>query len=155
MEKHLLKAEWDRRYPVHKKERWNGLVLSTENRKGSIRSGIDIDGKPWRVKMKNDYGRILGTIGKDGEHVDYYKGTDDHSNIVYVIHQVNPFRGHVYDEDKCMIGYSSLEQAKESYLKHYNRDDFIGETTEFSIDEFKDALKYCMGRRLQKMFRYK
>jgi hypothetical protein len=37
---------------------WNGLEIVIENPEGSVRSGIDSDGKSWETKMQNHYGYI-------------------------------------------------------------------------------------------------
>jgi len=37
-----------------------GLDISVETRRGAIREGKDKDGKPWRIKMPCDYGRLTG-----------------------------------------------------------------------------------------------
>lgn len=50
----------------------DGLDISIENPKGSIRSGKDSDGETWETKMNNDYGYIKGTVGKDKDHLDVF-----------------------------------------------------------------------------------
>ena len=142
-------ASWDHRYKLQGKRKWNGLDISIENRKGSVRRGTDPDGKPWSQKMKYAYGRIRGTEGNDGEHADVYMGPKMNSGRVFVVHQNNPWTGR-YDEDKTMLGFDSPESAKRAYLSQYNRPDFFGSMTEFTVDEFKDALKKCKGKRLEK-----
>jgi hypothetical protein len=145
-----MKAEWDRGYRLQGRKNIQGIKIAIENKKGSVRKGVDPDGKQWKVKMNYPYGRIMGSIGKDKDHVDGYVGPNENASKVFVVHQRNPFRGGVYDEDKAMIGFDDVEDAKTAYLEHYNRPDFLGEVTEFTIPEFKQALKSCKGRRLQK-----
>jgi hypothetical protein len=51
-----------------------GMDISIENKKGSVRSGTDKNGKAWSQKMGWDYGYIRGTVGKDKDHVDCFLG---------------------------------------------------------------------------------
>ena len=53
---------------------FRGLNISIENRKGSVRRGVDSDGHEWATKMNYDYGYIRGTEGVDGDHLDCYLG---------------------------------------------------------------------------------
>lgn len=120
-------------------DRYNfaGLKISVENKKGSTRSGTDKDGHEWHTFMHYDYGYIRGTEGVDGDHVDVYIGDNEDAKNVYIIHQNDPVTNK-YDEDKCMLGFDSLESAKAAYLKQYDRPGFLGSITTMSIDEFKD-----------------
>jgi hypothetical protein len=145
------KTEWDRKYKLHGRMKLHGMDIAIENKKGTTREGTDPDGKPWKVKMKHHYGRIVGSRGADKDFVDAYIGPNPKSESIYVIHQRNPFRGGVYDEDKAMIGFNDVEDAKTAYLEHYDRPDFMGDVTEFNVKEFREALKNCYGRRLMKM----
>lgn len=142
-------AKWDRKYRLQGHKKWNGLHISIENRKGSVRRGVDPDGKEWKTKMKYAYGRIRGTEGVDGDHADIYIGPNMKSERVYVVHQNDPFSG-TYDEDKIMAGFNTPEQAKKAYLSQYNRPDFFGGMTEFTVPELKEALQSCKGKRLEK-----
>lgn len=42
-------------YPLHSRLKWRGLNISIENGVGSVREGVDGNGKPWRVRMKVPY----------------------------------------------------------------------------------------------------
>lgn len=119
-----------------------GMKISVENKKGSTRSGKDKDGHEWHTYMHYDYGYIRGTEGVDGDHVDCYIGGNENAENVYIVHQNDPFT-HEYDEDKCMIGFDSLEEAKAAYLKQYDRPGFFGSITTMGIDEFK---KYVLAK---------
>ena len=119
-----------------------GLKISVENKKGSIRSGKDKDGHEWHTYMHYDYGYIRGTEGVDGDHIDCYIGRDEDAPNVYIIHQNDPIT-HKYDEDKCMIGFDTLEEAKSAYLKQYDRPGFLGSITTMGIEEFK---KYVFSK---------
>lgn len=124
-------------YELQDRYNFAGLKISVENKKGSTRSGKDEDGHEWHTFMHYDYGYIRGTEGVDGDHVDCYIGDNEDAGNVYIIHQNNPVT-HEYDEDKCMLGFNTLEEAKEAYIKQYDRPEFLGSITTMGIDEFKD-----------------
>ena len=126
---------------------FQGLPISIENRKGSVRSGVDADGHQWRIKMKMPYGYIRLTEGTDGDHVDCYVGENKESKRVYIIHQNHPDTGK-YDEDKVMLGYNSAKEAKEAYLQQYDRPGFFGSMTTCNIDQFKEMLEKKKGKKL-------
>lgn len=121
---------------------FSGLKISVENKKGSTRSGKDKDGHEWHTYMHYDYGYIRGTEGVDGDHVDCYIGGNEDAPNVYIVHQNDPVT-HKYDEDKCMIGFDSLDEAKAAYLKQYDRPGFLGSITTMGIEEFK---KYVLAK---------
>ena len=123
---------------------WQGLTLSIENRKGSERSGTSQDGSTWSVKMPAHYGRILGTIGADGDHVDFYMGPKPKSNLVFIIDQKDLGTGK-FDEHKVMLGFTSAPDARATYDKGFSdgkgperRDD---KSTVMSVASFKDWLE--------------
>ncbi len=118
---------------------YQGIPLMIENPAGSIRSGKEPDGHQWQTHMLHDYGYIQGVDGADGEELDCYVGPDPTSNHVYVIHQNCPDTGE-YDEDKVMMGFKSEEEAKEAYLKHYDRPGYLGPISSVPIDQFKSYL---------------
>jgi hypothetical protein len=66
-----------------------------------------------------------------------YVGPDPDSNMVYVVHQNDPATG-AYDEDKVMLGFDSLEEAKQAYLSQYDRPGFLGEIDAMDIENFKE-----------------
>jgi hypothetical protein len=117
-----------------------GLRIAIENRKGSVRKGKDRDGHEWRTKMKNPYGYIVGTEGKDGEAVDAYVGPDKEAPKAFVVHQHKP-DGTGYDEDKVMLGFRSKKEAKEAYLKHYDSEKFLGPISIVSMDRLRELVK--------------
>lgn len=116
---------------------FNGLNISIENKKGTTRSGTDKDGHEWHTYMNYDYGYIRGTEGVDGDQVDCYIGDNPDAKNVYIIHQNDPVTGK-YDEDKCMLGFNTKEEAREAYLKQYDRPGFLGSMITMSFDDFKD-----------------
>lgn len=136
----------DRR--IHKSLTWSGwklqgrmnihgMDISIENRKGSTRRGKDKDGHAWKTKMHADYGYIRGTVGRDKDHVDCYVGPNRESTRVFIVHQNDPTTGK-YDEDKVMLGFNTPKEAKELYLKQYDRPGFFGSMDETDIDTFKE-----------------
>lgn len=117
----------------------HGMNISIENKKGSVRKGVDKDGHEWRTKMHFAYGYIRGTVGKDKDHLDCYIGPNKKSEKVFIVHQNDPVTGN-YDEDKVMLGFDSAEEAKAAYLKQYDRPGFFGSMDETSIEKFKETV---------------
>lgn len=132
---------------------WNGLKISIENKKGSVRRGVDKDGHHWATKMHFDYGYIRGSEGTDGDHVDCYLGDNMDAKKVYIVHQNDPVT-HKYDEDKCMLGFDTLEDAKKAYLMQYDRPGFLGKIDTMDFDEFKEfiLLKRNHGKKIIKSY---
>ena len=141
-------------YSGHKlqgRTRLYGMDISIENKKGSYRSGTDKDGHKWRTYMNYDYGYIRGTEGVDSDQVDIYIGPDKEAQKVYVIHQNDPVT-HKYDEDKCMLCFSSAADAKKAYMKQYDRPGFYGSMTTMTIDQFKSFIFSKKGKMIHKSF---
>ena len=114
-----------------------GFDLSIEQPKGSTRSGVDENGKSWSVTMKNTYGYIRGTEGKDGDHIDVFLGNNPGSDRVFVVDQVNPQTG-AFDEHKVMLGFESAEEAKAAYLSNYEEGwRGLGNLTEVDVETFR------------------
>jgi hypothetical protein len=125
-----------------------GLSIAVENRKGSVRSGVDADGKPWRTKMVHPYGYLVGSKGADGEGVDVYVGPHKEAPHAFVVHQ-HKVDGTGYDEDKVMLGFKSRDHAREGYLKHYNDPKFLGPIKKVPIEKLKSLLS--SGKKLVKI----
>jgi hypothetical protein len=119
--------------------RFAGFDISVENKAGSIRSGKDQDGHKWHTVMHYEYGYIRGSVGVDGDQVDVYIGPDEAAPFVYVVHQNDPTTGK-YDEDKVMLGFSSLKEARAAYLKQYDRPGFLGTIDRIPLEEFRDKV---------------
>lgn len=133
--------------------RSHGLPISIETSKGSKRSGVDVDGHEWSVKMTTDYGYIRGTEGGDGEHLDCFIGPNPESTHVYVVRQIHPNTGK-FDEDKVLLGYKSKWQAWQAYKSNYDRLDHVQGIREIPLDAFKAMLKVHRGSRLTVDDRY-
>lgn len=132
----LIKAETWTGHRLQGRRNIQGLQISIENRKGSVRKGVDKDGHKWSIIMAASYGRICGAIGADGGLLDCYIGPDPESARVFIIHQNDPITGN-YDEDKVMLGFNSAKEAKELYMKQYDRPGFFGSMDETDIETFK------------------
>jgi hypothetical protein len=101
------------------KMKLNGMVLSIENPRGSIRKGMDTNGNKWASKMVHPYGFIKGTKGADGDDVDCFIGNSLQSSKVFVVNQNDPTTGE-FDEHKVMFGFDSEADAKNAYDQSYN-----------------------------------
>ena len=93
-----------------------GLTIKVENDVGTTRSGVDNNGKPWSVVMKYPYGEIVGSVGMDGDPVDVFVGPNKTAKWVYVMHQIKK-DGTGFDEDKCMLGFNDVMDAKKRIHK--------------------------------------
>ena len=118
---------------------FQGLKISIENKKGSVRRGTDSDGHKWAIKMNYDYGYIRNTVGVDGDHLDCYIGDNEDAPNVYVIHQKIPGTK-TYDEDKCMLGFDTLEDAKKAYMRQYDKAGFYGGVDIIPIEVFRERV---------------
>ena len=118
-----------------------GLDITIENPKGSVRKGINKDGKAWEIVMKHHYGYILRTEDKDGDQVDVFVGEELTSEKVFVVNQMVPATTQ-FDEHKTMMGFETVEQARVAYLANYESGwQGLGNIVSLSIDEFKAWLK--------------
>lgn len=121
---------------------FQGLPIAIENDTGSVRKGVDPDGKKWRTVFKYPYGYIKNTEGNDGEEIDAYIGPDRKAPKAFVIHQ-RKLDGGAFDEDKVMLGFTSLADAKAAYLEHYNSvgEKLLGPISTIQLDELKRKLE--------------
>lgn len=131
-----------RAYTLQGHTEHQGLPIAIENRVGSVRSGVDKDGKPWRTKFKYPYGYLKGTKGKDGEEIDVYVGPNDSAPKAYVVHQRH-IDGTGHDEDKVMLGFGSKGEARAAYLDHYNKagPKLLGPISTMTVDALKEKLE--------------
>lgn len=141
--------------------RIEGMDISIENPRNSVRSGIDADGNAWETRMAMDYGYIRGTQGKDKDHIDIFLSdvaTDkawleewDMDKKIYVIDQYN--KDGSFDEHKVVFGVVDEKQARLCYLENYSADwaeERRIEATEVPMEDFK---KWAFdGRRKIKPF---
>lgn len=122
--------------------KFQGLPIAVENRKGSVRKGVDKDGKPWKTKFKLPYGYIVGTEGRDGEEIDAYVGPHKDAVEAFVVHQ-RKIDGTGHDEDKVMLGFNSEEEARAAYLDHYNKvgKKLLGPISVIKMEHLKQKLE--------------
>ncbi|MDX9893911.1 MAG: PLxRFG domain-containing protein [Desulfofustis sp.] len=121
---------------------FHGLDISIENPAGSVRSGTDPDGKRWETPMRDHYGYIKGTVGKDKDHLDVfipenYVATD--RDKVAVVDQIDPKTGK-FDEHKIIFGSQGEAAVRTTYLRNYDATGAtrIGAITMMPIKEFKE-----------------
>ena len=94
-----------------------------EQPRGSVRSGVDANGKAWETTMQNTYGYFGGTKGVDGDAIDVFLGNDLDGwdgTTVFVVDQYNPDGS--FDEHKVMLGFNSQEEAEAAYFANYESD---------------------------------
>jgi hypothetical protein len=126
----------------HDHIRVQGLDITVENAKGSIRRGVGADGKPWACRLSMAYGYIKKTTGADSDHLDVFVGPHIKSPRVYVIDQIDPHTGK-WDEHKAIIGLGSEKQAREFYARCFSDGKGharIGRIHEMAMERFKSWL---------------
>lgn len=111
--------------------RLNGHDVSIENPAGTRR-------RPAWPPLKDAYGYIRGTVGRDKDHVDVFL-TDrahDASLPVFVVDQVDA--DGTFDEHKVVMGAANEADARSTYLRNYRRGwTGLGGITEMTQDAFK------------------
>lgn len=120
--------------------KFNGFDIAIENRKNSVRSGTDPDGKEWSIKMPFDYGYIKRTNGADGDAVDVFIGDDKTSEKIFTINQTDD-KGK-FDEHKVMMGFTNKNMAEKGYLSAYEKgwSNYDKNIIEMDINTFKEWL---------------
>jgi inorganic pyrophosphatase len=99
-------------------ERLLGHDVKYENMKGSVRTGVDAEGKPWESTVPADYGYFKKTIGADKDHVDVYNiGTGDKH---FIVDQREP--GGKFDEHKVVVNARDINEARDTYLAGFSDD---------------------------------
>lgn len=95
--------------------------ITIENPAGSVRKGVDANGKPWETTMANAYGYIKGTESVDGDHIDVFLAEDMdwwNARRVFVIDQTK--EDGTFDEHKVMLGFNDGYDAMQAYLANYD-----------------------------------
>jgi hypothetical protein len=130
-----------------------GMEITIENPKGSVREGTDEEGKRWKTKLNNTYGYFKRTKGKDGDQIDVFIGDNLESDKIFVVDQNNPDGS--FDESKVMMGFNSIKEAKDAYLSNYSKGwQGLGKITYSPLNTFKE----WMGggsRQTKPYFQYK
>lgn len=115
----------------------DGLDVTIENPKGSVRRGTDPNGDEWAVDIKADYGYVKGTEGYDKDHLDVIivPGTK-HLKTIYVVNQKTGKGG--FDEHKCVLGAADAKEAERVYKGNYEDGwDGILDIVPLTLQEFK------------------
>ena len=104
---------------------FQGLPISVENRKGSVRKGKCEKGKPhtcWRTKMQAHYGFLTnGMKGVDGDKLDIFIGPNPGARTAFVVHTKKAPTFKDFDEDKCFLGWNSAAEAKKAFVENYGK----------------------------------
>lgn len=121
-------------------DRIAGMDVSIENPQGSVRRGVDPDGKPWETQMQHHYGYFKRTTANDGDKLDVFikPGTPrDFAGPVFVIDQTDPGTGKL-DEHKVVMGAASEDEAKAIYRSNYSDDwQGMGSITRLPLPAFR------------------
>jgi ppGpp synthetase/RelA/SpoT-type nucleotidyltranferase/SAM-dependent methyltransferase len=140
----LLKAQ----RKLHGRRWVDGLHVSIENRRGSVRHWRDHDGTDGRTKMRSPYGYLRGTVGADNDQVDTFLGPHARSEEVanypvYIVTTQKPPDFSQVDEQKVMVGYPSQAAARTDFLHHYGGEErYIGQIDVLSWEDFKRDVRY-------------
>jgi hypothetical protein len=115
-----------------------GLDISIENPAGSKRR------EEWPT-LRSHYGYIRRTEGADGDHVDAFikPGTPENwSGTVFVVDQVDANKDAArFDEHKVMLGFGSVEEARQAYLENYTPDwQGLRAITPVPVEQFRQWL---------------
>lgn len=123
---------------LHYRTSFQGIPISVENRKGSIRKGVSANG-PWETKMQIPYGYVKGSkhIGMDGDELDVFVGPDKLASEAYIIMIKKAPDFKQDDEEKALLGFSSALAAKKAFLAHYNNPRFFGSMRTVPMSEFR------------------
>ena len=127
----------------------SGLPVSIENPKGSFRSGVTKEGKPWKTQLQHHYGYIRRNgLAFDRDAPDCFINPDNpESFMVYIILQKDPSTGK-FDEHKVMLGFRTRKDAEEAYLQNYQRGwKGLGGVLSMTIYGFRNWLKAGNARK--------
>lgn len=123
--------------PKLPKMKIHGFTVVIENPKGSVRSGMNLDGSVWNIMMPHHYGYISGVLGADGDELDAFIGPAVASQLVFVINQNDPTQN-VFDEHKVMLGFESAMDACKAYSDAFSDDwEGMGSCIQMTLDEFR------------------
>ncbi len=151
-------------YKLQGRTTFQGLDISIENKKGSVRRWYDPHGKEkGSTKMHFDYGYIRRTKGTDGDHVDVYIGPNPEATTAFIVNQMKKPEGEIkkdgkawtkFDEQKVMLGFDSAKDAKAAYMKQYDDPRFFGSMKAMPMEEFisKVLRKDNHGKKVAELF---
>ena len=118
-----------------------GLPISVENPRGSVRTGVDAGGKAWATHMKHHYGYVRGTKGADGDHYDVFVGPHPEATHAYVAETRKPPEFKARDEEKAMLGFKTEKHAREAFASAYDNPGFLGRMVPMPMEDFKARLR--------------
>ena len=123
---------------LHYKRKFRNLDISVENRKGSNRYWHDPHtGKKGKTKQAYPYGYIRMTKGMDGDHVDCYVGPNENASHVYIILTNKAPTFESPDEQKCMLGFDSADEAEAVFKAHFDDPRFFRSMTVMPYEAFE------------------
>lgn len=127
--------------PKKHKVEWNGIPLVIENPKDSLRHWKDSNGADRFTKMEFDYGEIPGTMGWDGDPLDVVVGPNRNAPEVYVVTIAQKPEFTTPDEQKCLLNFSSKDEALSAMLLLYDDPRFIYEVQTMGVGQFLEMVK--------------
>lgn len=122
-------------FDLQGREKFQGLTVDIENRKGSVRKGTNDDGTEWKTKFKVPYGYIKGTKGADGDEIDAYVGPDKEAPNAHIVRQKKEDGS--FDEDTVMLGFKNKSTAKKAILQHYDDPKYVGKVDTVPMERLK------------------
>lgn len=135
---------------LHGRIDFNGLPIGIETGRSRMREWHNPqDGSQGISRMTLPYGYFKGTLATDGDAVDVFVGPDHHADKVYVVHTTKAPDFADYDEDKCIIGVSTPEEAVRTFHASYSEPRFFGSMSIWPFEEFREALTTMRGKKLQ------
>lgn len=130
------------KYSAHKLDRrttFRDFDISIETDQGNYRYWYDANAKKeGKTLMEYPYGYIRGTKGMDGDHVDCFVGPNENAKEVYVITTNKAPDFKQIDEQKCMLGFASMKEAKSVFMRHYTDVKFFNSIVAMPYEEFRD-----------------
>lgn len=136
---------------LHSKIKFQGMNVSIENRKGSVRRGVDDAGQRWATTMKWPYGYIRtahgeSAMGVDGDHLDCFIGPDPIAPVAYIVSTKRPPDFKQDDEHKVMLGWRSAAAAKHAFMIHYDDHRFFGGMQAIPVRELMKKIRSSNGK---------
>ncbi len=119
---------------------FQGLLIAIEQQAGDLRNWQDRHGDSGVTVMRHPYGFIEGTTGADGEALDCFVGPNADAKDVYVVNQRKKQKDGSYagfDEQKILLGFTSIDDAREAYLAHYDDPRILGSILTIPLETFK------------------
>lgn len=120
----------------------SGMKVMVENPEGSLRHGISKDGKKWSTMMRGaHYGYFphSRSSSNDGKSLDCFVGPHQNPENVYAIHTQDP-KNKEYSEDKIFLGWNNPDEAKRTFLSHYDTPEHYRSMTTIPIDRFREMI---------------